>query len=85
MSKLEEVDYMKSLGLSEIIRKTHFCHHPVFGLTCGQCNPCKDALNEGMEWRVSKLGMFLGLTRKYVCQYPRKVIAVVVKCVCKQL
>ena len=74
MSKLEEVEYMKSIGLENIITLTHFCHAPIFGLTCGQCNPCKDALNEGMAWRVSKFGCILGFIRKYLYQYPKRVI-----------
>lgn len=78
MSKLEEVEYMKSIGLESIILKTHFCHTPVLGLTCGQCNPCKDALNEGMGFRVSKLGRVLGFLRKIFYNAPRKVIRKVI-------
>lgn len=74
MSKLQEVEFMKSIGLESIILKTHFCHTPVFGLTCGQCNPCKDALNEGMAFRVSKVGRILGLLRKIFYDLPRKVL-----------
>ena len=58
---------MKSIGLNDIITKTHFYHQPVFGMTCGQCPPpCKDALNEGMKWRVSKFGLLLGLIRNWM-------------------
>lgn len=74
MSKLEEVEYMKSIGLESIIGKTHFCHTPVFGLTCGQCNPCKDALNEGMQYRVSTFGRILGFFRKYLYYYPYRIV-----------
>lgn len=63
MTKLEEVEFIKSLGLEEVILKTWFCHRPIFGYTCGHCNPCKDALNEGMAFRVSKFGYVLGLLR----------------------
>ena len=74
MSKLQEVEFMKSIGLEGIIQKTHFCHNPILGLTCGQCNPCKDALNEGMAFRVSKIGTFLGWIRKYLYYFPKKAI-----------
>ena len=83
MSKLEEVEYMKSIGLGNIISLTHFCHAPIFGLTCGQCNPCKDALNEGMAWRVSKLGRALGLLRKIFYYAPKKIIRKVISFFCK--
>lgn len=84
MSKLEEVEYMKSIGLESIILKTHFCHTPVFGLTCGQCNPCKDALNEGMAWRVSKIGRILGFLRKNFYQYPKRIIGRCIRAVIPQ-
>lgn len=79
MTKLEEVEYMKSIGLESIILKTHFCHTPVFGLTCGQCNPCKDALNEGMAFRVSKVGRILGLLRKIFYNLPKTVLRKIFK------
>ena len=73
-SKKEEVEYMKSLGLGNLIDKTHFCHNPIMGLTCGQCNPCKDALKEDMAWRVSILGQILGILRKYFIIYPKSAL-----------
>lgn len=63
MTKLEEADELKSMGLEEAYRKTWFCHRPVFGLACGHCNPCRDALNEGMAYRVTRLGYVLGIPR----------------------
>lgn len=59
IEKVEEVEIMKNNGAFDIAKATWFCHRPICGLTCGQCNPCKDALNEGMEWRVSKIGRIL--------------------------
>lgn len=64
IEKTEEVEIMKKNGAMKIAKSTWFCHRPIFGLTCGQCNPCKDALNEGMAWRVSKLGRALGFVRR---------------------
>ena len=74
MSKIQEVDFMKSIGLESLILKTHFCHNPICGMPCGQCNPCKDAMNEGMGFRVSKLGYSLGLARKIFYELPLKII-----------
>jgi len=65
MTKLEEIEEMKNLRMGNIIMKTWFCHNPIFGLTCGHCNPCKDALNEGLAFRVSKIGYCLGTIRRY--------------------
>ena len=60
MTKEDEVETIKQMGLFDTMKKTWFCHYPIFGYPCGHCNPCKDALNEGMEWRVPKKGYYLG-------------------------
>ncbi|MCR5679852.1 MAG: hypothetical protein K6G08_06560 [Prevotella sp.] len=58
--KTEEWEELHQLGFGDIAEMTWFCHHPILGLTCGHCNPCQDALNEGMAFRVSKIGYILG-------------------------
>lgn len=63
--KVDEVKKMHEMGLGKIVKMTWFCHRPVVGMTCGHCNPCRDALNEGMAWRVSKTGYFLGALRRF--------------------
>ena len=62
-TKPEEVDALRQYGFGDLVTKTWFCHNPVLGKPCGRCNPCKDALNEGMEWRVPILGRILGSLR----------------------
>ena len=64
MTKLEEVEEIKRLGLSEIVGETWFCHRPVFGLPCGHCNPCRDVCEAGMDWRVPAIGYALGGLRQ---------------------
>ena len=61
MTKLQEAEQLRKWGMEEVIGMTWFCHRPVFGLPCGHCNPCKDCLNEGMAYRVPKLGYALGI------------------------
>lgn len=63
MSKLEEVERLNQLGYGDFVKETWFCHSPVFGFPCGHCNPCKDALNEGLAWRVPMLGRVMGTMR----------------------
>ena len=65
MTKLEEIEEMKRLHLDEIILKTWFCHTPIFGMPCGHCHPCQDALNEGLSFRVPITGFILGGIRWY--------------------
>ena len=60
MSKLDEIEKYKEWGYKKTIKKTWFCHRPVFGMPCGHCNPCKDCLNEGLAFRVPRLGYILG-------------------------
>lgn len=66
MTKIEEVQEIKELGLGEVVSKTWFCHNPIFGLPCGNCNPCKDALKEEMAYRIPKIGLFMGTIRKNI-------------------
>lgn len=73
MTKLEEAEEIKNMGLGVVLGKTWFCHTPVFGMTCGHCNPCKDALYEGMAFRVSKVGFVLGAIREYL-HWPLRII-----------
>lgn len=68
MTKLEEAERMKQLGLEDTISKTWFCHNPIFGMPCGNCNPCKDALNEDMAYRIPKMGLLLGTIRKDILE-----------------
>ncbi len=66
MTKIEEVEEIKKLGFEEVVEETWFCHNPIFGLPCGNCNPCKDALNEEMAYRIPKMGLFMGTIRKNI-------------------
>ena len=52
VSKVEAKRIAQKMGWMPIMRKTWFCHEPVKGKPCGVCNPCKDAMNEGMRWRM---------------------------------
>ena len=67
-SKVQEWKLLQKWGLEELAHQTWFCHQPVLGMPCGQCNPCKDAINEDMAWRVPYQGRILGWVRK---QYRR--------------
>ena len=63
LEKIEEAELLKEWGCRDILNSTWFCHRPIFGYPCGRCNPCKDALNEGMSWRVPVIGRILGTIR----------------------
>jgi len=52
VSKAEAKHVAQELGWMPIMRRTWFCHTPVDGKPCGTCNPCKDAMVEGMRWRM---------------------------------
>lgn len=62
-TKQSEYKGLCDMGLKEVADSTWFCHQPVLGFPCGHCNPCWDAMNEGMSWRVPHIGRFLGLLR----------------------
>jgi 7-cyano-7-deazaguanine synthase len=52
VSKVEAQQVAEQNGWMPIMCQTWFCHAPVAGEPCGICNPCRDAMNEGMRWRV---------------------------------
>ena len=66
IEKVEEANILRDWGYEDILKLTWFCHNPILGYPCGNCNPCKDALNEGMKWRVPLTGRILG-TIRYFC------------------
>ncbi|MDE6497756.1 MAG: hypothetical protein K2L21_03745 [Muribaculaceae bacterium] len=59
LQKVDEAKILKDWGCMDIMKATWFCHRPILGYPCGHCNPCKDALNEGMSWRVPMTGRLL--------------------------
>lgn len=63
MEKPQEWQSLHDMGYGEVAAMTWFCHRPVCGLPCGHCSPCRDALNEGMAFRVPVLGRILGTLR----------------------
>jgi len=52
VSKKDALRVSKAMGWMPVMRKTWFCHAPTKGKPCGICNPCRDAMNEGMAWRM---------------------------------
>lgn len=61
-SKKDMEKISKEKDWIEIMGKTWFCHNPINKQPCGYCNPCKDAMNLEMEWRMplsSKLRYYL--------------------------
>jgi 7-cyano-7-deazaguanine synthase len=63
IDKLEEIRLLREWGMNDVVKTTWFCHNPVLGKPCGHCNPCRDALNEGLAWRVPLSGRILGTLR----------------------
>lgn len=75
ITKVEEWNELIALGFEDIAKSTWFCHNPVLGMPCGHCNPCKDALQEGMEFRVPAMGRFFGGLRAF----PKRTIKILYK------
>jgi 7-cyano-7-deazaguanine synthase len=69
--KVEEIRLMREWGMNDVVMSTWFCHTPVFGKPCGCCNPCRDALNEGLAWRVPMSGRVLGTARRVIRVIPK--------------
>lgn len=56
-------------GLMEIMNLTWFCHNPMNGKPCGQCNPCKYTIEEGLTYRFDEAAL-----RRYKKEKIRKKI-----------
>ncbi|WP_405290604.1 7-cyano-7-deazaguanine synthase [Methanobrevibacter sp.] len=73
----------KEYGLSEIMHKTWFCHTPIDDKPCGQCNPCKYTIEEGLYKRFDKRALLRYVKRKsragLIYRQPRKFGAFVKK------
>lgn len=52
MTKLEMEAAAKRQGFLDIMDETFFCHTPINGQPCGNCNPCRIALEEGLGRRL---------------------------------
>ena len=71
VSKVEAKRVARESGWMPIMRRTWFCHAPINGKPCGTCNPCKDAMAEGMRWRMplsSRLRYYAWRLRSAACK-----------------
>lgn len=57
LSKMEMLENYRNMGFSKVMEKTWFCHTPINGETCGVCNPCKQAIEKGLGFKVSAAGL----------------------------
>lgn len=64
-TKKEEIEELKSLGYDKVLKKVWTCFHPVFGMPCGHCFPCRSAIKEGAGMMVPRVGYILGGLRLY--------------------
>lgn len=54
LSKLGMGERAERLGFGEVMQMTWFCHRPKDGQPCGVCEPCRDAMREGLGWRIPR-------------------------------
>jgi hypothetical protein len=53
VAKRDMYELAKERGWWGILKHTWFCHTPFFGrIPCGVCVPCRQAIGEGMGWRI---------------------------------
>lgn len=82
-TKKEMMKGYEEYGLMEIMKKTWFCHAPIDNKPCGECNPCKYAIEEGLYKRFSKKALFRYALRKsrirLICAQPKKFLKLIKK------
>lgn len=55
LSKLDMREIARQHGFLDILELAWFCHKPLAsGAPCGVCNPCKDAVKEGVGYRLPR-------------------------------
>ncbi|MBH0201071.1 MAG: hypothetical protein HP496_01910 [Nitrospira sp.] len=67
-TKVQMRDLAKKHGFIEILEKSWFCHEPINGRPCGMCNPCVNAVAQGMGYRFTRKALFCC----YLVQFVRK-------------
>lgn len=67
-TKTQMKDIAKKQGFIELLEKSWFCHEPINGKPCGMCNPCVTTVENGMEYRFTRMA----LLRCHLVQFVRK-------------
>ena len=64
-TKKEEIEELKNQGYDKVLKKVWTCFHPVLGMPCGHCFPCKSTMKEGAGMMIPFVGYMLGGIRQY--------------------
>lgn len=56
-TKQDFLEDFKKWDCLDIAEKTWFCSQPINGKPCGYCSPCRDVINEGLEFRMPEESM----------------------------
>ncbi|MFB6318230.1 hypothetical protein [Saccharicrinis sp. FJH54] len=59
----EMVDIAKANEFNDILHLSWFCHNPIKGKPCGRCNPCKDIIWFGFNYRLPRSAKIRYYTR----------------------
>lgn len=65
-TKSEEIEELKAQGYDEVLKHIWSCYHPIFGMPCGHCFPCRSAKKEGAGQTIPFWGNFFGAIIYYV-------------------
>ena len=65
MTKQEMKNKYIEWGCDDIMELTWFCYSPIDGKPCGQCNPCKYTIEDGLKERFSKKALRRYRKQKY--------------------
>lgn len=68
------VEISKSNDFYDILHLTWFCHNPIKGKPCGRCNPCKDLVWFGYDYRLPFSAKLKYYTRFMSKQSLKKII-----------
>lgn len=70
-TKIGMLEHAKQHGWLEILMATWFCQRPRKGKPCGVCNPCRNAIKEGMGLRFSRSTLIRNKLNE-IMHYPKR-------------
>jgi hypothetical protein len=73
-SKMDMERYARTHGFLHILNETWFCFIPLNGRPCGVCDPCRFAMTEGMQHRLTSGGRIRYRLRFLLFTAPRGVL-----------
>lgn len=72
LTKRQTRDKALKADFLDILEHSWFCHYPINYAACGRCSPCRQAIEEGMGYRLPWRARFLRYPQRLVERWVKK-------------